>query len=37
MTLDPNSISLSKTSKLFEFEKQSRAIDEINDIKVVKD
>ena len=37
MSLDPNSITLNKTSKLFEFEKQSRAIDEIDDIKVIKD
>jgi hypothetical protein len=37
MSLDPNNITLNKTSKLFEFEKQSRAIDEMDDIKLVKD
>jgi len=37
MSLDPNNITLNKTSKLFEFEKQSRAIDEMDDIKMIKD
>ena len=37
MSLDPNNITLNKTSKLFEFEKQSRAIDDMDDIKLVKD
>lgn len=37
MSLDHKSISLNKPSKAFEFEKHSRAIDEIDDINVVKD
>ena len=37
MSLDPNNISLNKHQKLFEFEKHSRAIDEMDDIKLVKD
>lgn len=35
--LDPSKITLSKPSKAFEYEKNSRAIDEIRDINVVKD
>ena len=37
MSLDPNSISLSKPSKAFEYEKHSRAIDEVDDINTLKD
>ena len=37
MSLDPNSIELSKPSKAFEYEKHSRAIDEMDDIKMIKD
>jgi len=37
MSLDPNSISLSKPSKAFEYEKHSRAIDEMDDINTLKD
>jgi|TARA_R100000734_G_C3298489_1_gene89422 hypothetical protein len=36
MSLDPNSIELSKPSKAFEYEKHSRAIDEMDDIKMIK-
>ena len=37
MSLDPNSIELSKPSKAFEYEKHSRAIDDMDDIKMLKD
>tara|TARA_B100000482_G_scaffold36674_1_gene23188 strand:+ start:862 stop:1071 length:210 start_codon:yes stop_codon:yes gene_type:complete len=37
MSLDPNSIELSKPSKEFEYEKHSRAIDDMDDIKMLKD
>ena len=37
MSLDPNSIKLDKPSKAFEYEKHSRAIDEMDDIKMIKD
>lgn len=36
MSLDPSSIELSKPSKEFEYEKHSRAIDEMDDIKTLK-
>tara|TARA_Y100001958_G_C21125495_1_gene468384 strand:- start:368 stop:577 length:210 start_codon:yes stop_codon:yes gene_type:complete len=35
--LDPNSISLDKPSKSFEFEKVSRDLDKIDDANVLRD
>jgi len=35
--LDPNSISLDKPSKSFEFEKVSRDLDKIDDVNVLRD
>tara|TARA_B100001063_G_scaffold175186_1_gene164184 strand:+ start:628 stop:828 length:201 start_codon:yes stop_codon:yes gene_type:complete len=36
MTLDPKSITLSKPSKEFEFEKHSRAIDDMDDLNLLR-
>ena len=35
--MDPNQIDLESISKLFEYEKHSRQIDEINDLEQLRD
>tara|TARA_B100000530_G_C15910337_1_gene469118 strand:+ start:880 stop:1080 length:201 start_codon:yes stop_codon:yes gene_type:complete len=37
MSLDPKTITLTKPSKAFEFEKHSRAIDEMDDLNLLRD